>query len=72
MKVAFIIPAMALSVYLQAEILDFNPLLQIMADAPVYAVFVWLFYLQQKQQERLTRAIVQLSTQKSAAREVVE
>jgi len=69
MKPLIIIPAMALSVLLQAELLDFNPLLQIMADAPVYGVFVWLFFLQQKQNDRLTRAIIKLSGIKSAASE---
>lgn len=62
MKIAlFITLALAID-YLQAEVLDLNPLISIMADAPVLGVFVWLFALQQKQNEKLIKAIVDIST----------
>jgi hypothetical protein len=72
MKILYLVPALAVSAWLQQEFLDLTPLIQIMADAPVYAIFVWLFFLQQKQNDRLTRAIIQLSGRKSAASEEEE
>lgn len=64
MKITLIIPVIALSWLLQAELLDINPLIKIMTDAPVYAIFVWMFFAQQKQNDRLIGAIIQLSGKK--------
>lgn len=64
MKISLLI-VLALAIdFLQAELLDLNPLIQIMSDAPVLAVFVWLFAIQQKQQDKLIKAIVQMSARK--------
>lgn len=65
MKNLFLIPALALSVLLQAELVpDLNPLLQIIANAPVLGIFGWIYYMQQKQNNRLIEAIVKMSTKK--------
>lgn len=64
MKILYAVPAIALSVLLQAELLDLSPLFKIMADAPVYAIFVWLFFLQNKREGRLIKALIQMSGKK--------